>query len=194
MVGIQKITPRHLRGFTLIELMIAVAIIAILTTTAYPVLQSFQARSRFAESYTNLGSLAHSQKAFFAVADYYVSALSEPSHTLDTTPGTAKMDSAALRAAFVNLGWSPDGPVHFDYDTNVCCASGNCFTATAYGDVDGNGKMSMIKFISPSADGSVICGSGLSALDPTSFVPIGANGTPVYNSPERIQPPNAARF
>jgi type IV pilus assembly protein PilA len=55
-------SPRQLRGFTLIELMIVVAIIGVLASIAIPSFVRFQARARQAEVSTNLKSLYTSMR------------------------------------------------------------------------------------------------------------------------------------
>jgi type IV pilus assembly protein PilA len=54
------------KGFTLIELMIVVAIIGILAAIAIPNFMRFQAKSRQSEAKTNLGGIFTAQTAHFA--------------------------------------------------------------------------------------------------------------------------------
>ena len=54
------------KGFTLIELMIVVAIIAFLSMVAVPSFMRFLAKSKRAEAYVNLHSIYAAQKAFWA--------------------------------------------------------------------------------------------------------------------------------
>jgi type IV pilus assembly protein PilA len=64
------------RGFTLIELMIVVAIIGILAAIAIPNFIKFQARSKQGEARTNLKSFYTSQKAYYQNQDRYVGDMS----------------------------------------------------------------------------------------------------------------------
>jgi type IV pilus assembly protein PilA len=59
------------KGFTLIELMIVVAIIGILAAIAIPNFLAYQARSRQAEARTNLGAVFVSEVAFFGENNRY---------------------------------------------------------------------------------------------------------------------------
>ena len=54
------------RGFTLIELMIVVAIIAFLAMVSVPTFMRFLAKAKRAEAYMNLSSIYAAQKAYWA--------------------------------------------------------------------------------------------------------------------------------
>lgn len=59
------------KGYTLIELMITVAVIGILAALSIPAFLRFQARAKQAEVKVNLRALNDSQRAFFAESDRY---------------------------------------------------------------------------------------------------------------------------
>jgi len=59
-------TVRSQKGFSLIELMIVVAIIGILATIAIPNFNRFQAKARQSEAKTNLAAIYAAEKAFYA--------------------------------------------------------------------------------------------------------------------------------
>lgn len=73
---VSRFNPRN-RGFTLIELMIVVAIIGILAAIAIPNFIKFQARSKQSEAKTNLKALYTAQKSFFSEKDRYSSFANE---------------------------------------------------------------------------------------------------------------------
>ena len=53
-----SIRSREKAGFTIVELMIVVALIGVLSAIAIPNFMSYQARTRRSEAYVNLASIA----------------------------------------------------------------------------------------------------------------------------------------
>lgn len=179
------IRSRQQKGMTLLELMIAVAIIGILASVAIPSFRNYQFTSRTAEAKSNLGALARTEKAHYAEFGVFVSVPPEPGFTLAAAPTSTKRSSAPLGPAFADLGWIPEGDVFYDYGTQtdadgLClCPAGNCFTATAYGDVDGDTNISAILYAEPDSAGNM-CGSLI--------------GLPPIRPNEPIRDPGNSRF
>ncbi len=77
------------KGFSLVELMVVVAIIGILAAVAVPSINKYMAKARQSEAKTNLGSLYSAEKAFSAEYVLY--------HT-----------------AFQAIGFSPEGKMRYN--------------------------------------------------------------------------------
>ena len=95
------------KGFTLIELMIVVAIIGILAAIAIPNFMSYQCKAKASEAKSNLGNLMTAQEAYRAEYDMYSSSAglmlqlkagSQPRYTYTLTGGTTTFSAAATAA------------------------------------------------------------------------------------------------
>jgi type IV pilus assembly protein PilA len=83
---------RSKKGFTLIELMIVVAIIGILAAIAIPNFLKFQAKSKQSEAKSNLGAIFTGQTSYFGENNVY--------------------------SNFPNINWSPSGTPRYRYTLN----------------------------------------------------------------------------
>jgi len=175
---------RKSAGFTLVELMIVVGLIGALSAIAIPNFLQYQARSRRSEAWVNISAVARAQKSYFAEKDsYHDSAAPWPGGGLGTTKRTW---DAPSQAAFAELGWKPEGAVIYSYEANTtvnCDACELCFTATAYGDADGDGFLSAVMYVQPHDEGGVqkVCKAKLFGFGtPTRIY----SSDPVYNEVE----------
>ena len=129
-------------GFTLVELMVVVAIIALLSLIALPKYWHYHAKAKRAEVYLNLSSLHTAQKLYWSEHNCY----------------TDKLSGAD------GLGWQPDGQTNYSYgfagtpglnhvigkmgkDISPLAgasANENSFTIVACADIDGDGKSDVI--------------------------------------------------
>src|SRR5215468_4105848 len=80
-------------GFSLIELMVVVAIMAFLAMIAVPNFNRFLAKAKRAEAYMNLNSIYAAEKAYFAEQGTYS----------DVLMGEG------------GIGWKPEGKTHYSY-------------------------------------------------------------------------------
>ena len=83
----------HKKGFTLVELMIVIAIIAFLSMVSVPHLMKFLAKAKRSEAYLYLRTLAQAERAHFMEHGAY----------------TKKLGGAQ------GLGWRPEGAFYYSY-------------------------------------------------------------------------------
>lgn len=125
-------------GFTLVELMIVVAIIAFLAMLTLPSFLKYSAKSKRAEAYLNLGAIYAAEKAYWAENSEYTDDLTK-------------------------LNWKPEGEHFYSYGfsgqsgknyypgksessgQNLSgSASQNSFKVSAAADIDGDGDFDII--------------------------------------------------
>jgi len=111
-------------GFTLLEMMIVVAIIGILSAIAIPAFRSYIQRSRTAEAFTFLGEIRQRQEAYRAEFGQYCSVSGPPGGGSFGTWAPAGLPTGGAVAAWTGtpgdwsmLGAAPDGPSRFQYRT-----------------------------------------------------------------------------
>jgi type IV pilus assembly protein PilA len=138
------------RGFTLIELMVVVAIVGLLAAVAIPQYQKYVLRTRQAEAYTMLGVAKNQQYAFFAEYSCFANSEQMPVGV----PGVAPLLWTSMITGFANpcvgvpvlsfedLGVSPNQDrLYFVYQCTARVGMVGLtdeFTCSALGDLDGD--------------------------------------------------------
>lgn len=131
---------KNSKGFTLIELMIVVAIIGILAAIAIPNFLAMQLRAKRAELPTNVDAIRTAEKSYEAEWDVFTACAASPSSVPSKTTvsfGHTMGDGSDWDL----LGWMPDGLVRGQYEVNVVTGTSvtQNFTVDAYSDIDGDG-------------------------------------------------------
>jgi len=159
---------RKEQGFTLIEMMIVVAIVGILAAISVPSYQAYMQRSRTSEAVTFLSEIRQRQEAYRAEFGQYCSASAAAGTGI--TGGTwnpAALPAGGERivwgntAGWTQLGAAPDGPSYFQYRTTAGPPGTNpgvpsfpgtdfWFVAHAQGDLDGDGDTVIFEVVSAS--------------------------------------------
>ena len=180
-----KLLKKARKGFTLIELMIVVAIIGVLAAIAIPNFVRYQLRSKTSEARTNVGGIRTAQTSFQSTEDNYANVTLQ---TPAAVPGTTKAlwpiascPAGCSRIAtnacttFECVGFRPDGDVYYNYDSPHRTAMGTItpeFGIGAIADLDGDGTQG--QFYYGSANDAMLSGS---AIIPSMIATMGACGT-----------------
>jgi type IV pilus assembly protein PilA len=181
------------KGFTLIELMIVVAIIGILAAIAIPNFLTYQLKSRQSEAKTNLQAIKTSAVAFQSERGCYVGVTTEgvasPVAAVKTTPIAwgaglpptapgALWCTAVFNGFFNDVGFRPAGNVNYLYGllpatvaapgiyTQVTsCVVGTAALANGAVGVGAAGNNNFVAVAQSNLDGDAVVSAWDSALD-----------------------------
>ncbi len=144
------------KGFTLIELMIVVAIIGMPAAIAIPNFANYQRNSKVSEARICLHSVAVAQMAYYGERDEYVVCAANPA----LAPGKNRQAWNSANGDFELIGFEPkDTRVYYQYES-TSANIGLDFTATATGDLDGDGTLAVFQiqndteFVGPAIAGA----------------------------------------
>lgn len=104
-------------GFSLVELMIVVAIMAILAAIAIPSFMRFSMRAKTAEATQNLAGIRTCEESYRAENDVYY--LCAPTPAVGGDDSTPDEWLAGGIAHFTKIGFAPDGYVRYQYEVTL---------------------------------------------------------------------------
>jgi type IV pilus assembly protein PilA len=181
---------RHTNGFSLIELMIVVAILGILAAIAVPSYLRFQLRARSGEGKTNLAAIRVAEGGYFGEHQTYVAAAAAPAGVPSAAKTPWPAPAPGCPACFDELGFRPEGEVVFQYEVVAANAGGGAtldvFTASAVADLDGDGVLQIWGYVHALETGAGGVPSTLAGGQPAA--PCAATGTwdPIANAGNRL--------
>jgi len=152
-------------GFTLIELMIVVAIVGILASLAIPAFLSYIRRAHTAEAAGNLRNLYGTAASYYASERWQMRAIVMSGSTAASTGCTVgpagssnapssrrtQVDWSMESASFRDLGFTVGDPIYYQYlivgSTGTCggTRSTALYTFQAIGDLDSDGTTSLFE-------------------------------------------------
>ncbi|AKF06879.1 type IV pilin protein [Sandaracinus amylolyticus] len=104
---------RYRRGFTLIELMVVVAIIGVLAAVAVPAFRAQMMRARTTEAVQTLGAIRQAEDSYYGLYSQYAGSLGWNPASIPAPNTVGSFDVAA--SGWEDLGVDPEGPVRFRY-------------------------------------------------------------------------------
>jgi type IV pilus assembly protein PilA len=137
-------TIRERKGFTLVELMIVVAIIGILAVIAIPTFLEFRLKAKTAEAKSNLGAIRTAELSYFSEWDCFVA--NQTQTPVNGRAGNNRKIPWDYSTRFSIIGFAAEHAVYYSYTLDSTAAGTYVphsagLTMTAVGDLDGDGAV-----------------------------------------------------
>lgn len=143
-------------GFTLVELMIVVAMIGIPASAALSSFMRFQLCAQASEAKANLQVIRHAQMAYMTEAGAFSPASASPPTSSGSIPRDF-IDTGPPAANFETIRWQPEGRVYFSYAITVDPGRTQA-TADATGDLDNDTLPQVWGVVHPDTLGGSVVG------------------------------------
>jgi type IV pilus assembly protein PilA len=137
-------TLREKKGFTLVELMIVVAILGILAAIAIPTFLEFRLKAKTAEAKSNLGAIRTAELSYFSEWDHFVAGQTQT--PVNGRAGNNTKVGWDYSTHFSIIGFAAEHAVYYSYTLDsaapgIFVPSSAGLTMTAVGDLDGDGSV-----------------------------------------------------
>ncbi len=139
-MGKNRTPGRGSDAYTLIELMITVAIIGILSAIAIPVFSSYMNKSRAQEAIQFLGTIKLRQESYRSEFGEYCDVNNiNPGTFASPVTGTDAVNWGSPGGGWQQLGAHPDGPVRFSFETRAGPPGGSLPSTNSWVNTVGSG-------------------------------------------------------
>lgn len=139
------------KGFTLVELMIVVAIVAFLSMVSIPSFVRFLSKAKRSEAYMNLGSIYIAQKSYWAENGRYAESLSGSKGAGWKPEGYKSGGEQESFNYTYGVAGGSEGSHHFTGKLKTAASElvgskidKNSFIIAAVGDIDGDGQQDLL--------------------------------------------------